>query len=105
MVHRTQFSVHHFGCKDDTAAERLSDHLVPQANSKYWDGGGSLLDQIETDTGMIRRSRAGGYNDTLWACRQNLVHADLIVTMNPHVCAQFAQILNQVVSKAVVIIY
>src|SRR5438876_7824529 len=61
-------------------------------------------DQVNRDAGVARDTRAGRNDDEIWGKVTRAIDGDRVVAHDRYVGAQLAQVLVQVVSKAVVVI-
>ena len=65
---------------------------------------GKVADQIDADAGFLRRAWAGRNDDALRLHRFNIGDCELIVAANLNLGAEFAEILNQVIGKGIVVV-
>jgi len=96
-VHET-LGTHHF------AAENVAHALVAEANPEGGRGRAEGLDDVVGQSGFARRTGTGGDEDPGRFEGANLVQGDFVVAANLHLHAQFAEVLDEVVGKAVVIV-
>lgn len=90
---------------DDFAAEGLTDGLMAEADAEQGQVMfGSFLDEREADARMVGVAWAGGNDDAFGGSFENCIDADLVITMNNSLDTQIAEILDQVVGEAVIII-
>src|SRR6185437_8796020 len=101
---RRDFAMHDALRAYDPAAERLPDRLVAQADPEYGYSAGEALDQRHRDPGLIRRARPGRNDDLLRLPCRYLLERDRVVAVDVHVRAELAEILDQVVGEAVVVV-
>ena len=98
------FAMDGFGL-DDFAAKGLTDSLMAEADAEEGRitlGGG--LDEVEANAGMVGIAGAGGDEDAFGFFREDLIDGDFVIAIDLGFDAQIAQILDQVVGKAVVIV-
>src|SRR5690606_28410443 len=62
-------------------------------------------DDVEADTRVVGRAGAGGDDDAVCPAVQCFLRHDGIVADDLYFCAQFCEIMAQVIGEAVVIIY
>ena len=99
------FAVHGRGCADDPAAENLADALMAETDAEKRDVAvGAGLDKGGADAAVVRIAGAGGNHDAGRAFGQDIPDADLIVSVDAHILPQVAQILDEVVGEAVIIV-
>ncbi len=94
-----------FGGADDFAAKGLTDCLMTKADAQK----GhvifrSFLDQGKADTGVIGVAWAGRDHDTCGGGFKHIIDTDLVIAMDNSLDAQVAEILDQVIGEAVIII-
>ena len=89
---------------DDLAAEGLADALVAEAHAENRHLAGEFLDQRHRDARLVGRARAGRNHDMVGLERRDLLHRDLVVAEYPHLLAQLAEILHQVVGEGIVVV-
>jgi hypothetical protein len=63
-----------------------------------------MADQFDADAGFPRRAGSGRYDDTFRMHRLDLFDGHFVVAANLNPSAQFAQVLDEVVSKRIVVI-
>ncbi len=86
------------------AAEAVADALVAQADAQYRQARSEALNHIAGDASLLRRARPGGNDDAFRRQLFNPVKADFIVAEHPHLFSQLAEVLVEVVGKAIVIV-
>ena len=90
---------------DDLAAEGLADRLVAEADADERRAGlGGGGDQREADAGVVGGAGAGGEQDGGGAHRHRRLHVDLVVAADLRVGPELAQVVEEVVGEAVVIV-
>ncbi len=82
----------------------LPDGLQAKADAEYGNAGRGLFNQLQTDTSFIWRLWSRRQYNCLGLCRDDLADADLVVAVNHGFNAEVAQIVEQVVGEAVVVI-
>jgi len=91
----------------DGAAECGADALMAQANAEDRQLAGKALDGADRDAGLGRRARTGRDHEAVDALADpfgDFVERDLVIAGDLHVGAQFTQVLDDVVGKAVVVV-
>jgi hypothetical protein len=77
---------------------------MSEADAEDWYSAGEVLDQINADAGVLRPARTGRHHDALRLHILNVSNRDLVVAVNLDRSSEFAQILDEVVSKRIVIV-
>src|SRR3954454_16328935 len=89
----------------DGCAERLPHRLMPQADAEGGHAGlGEAAGDREADAGLVRRARAGRDHDALVGSLEQPVGVGLVVADDLDVRAQLAEVLDEVVGEAVVVV-
>src|SRR5690242_9650545 len=99
VLDRRGLSMHQRLGSHDMAAESLSDRLVPKTHPQDRDRAGKSLDQRQRDPGFVRRAGARRYADVLWRKPGDSVDRDLVVSIDPNVFTELAEVLDQVVRE------
>src|SRR5579862_9037834 len=102
--HRAGFSVHQMRSAHDPAAKSCADGLMSQAHAQNRYFPGKVANDIDTDARILRSAWTGRDDDALRLHCFNLVNGNLIVSANVDPRAEFTQILDQVVSKRIVVV-
>ena len=89
---------------DDFTAKRFADGLVAQAHAQYRLLAGEVLEHFHRNACLCRRFRAGRDADAVRVQRFDLLDRDFIVAVDPHVFAQLAEILHDVVGEGVIVV-
>jgi hypothetical protein len=63
-----------------------------------------MADQFDADAGFLRSTGSGRNHDALGMHRLNLLNGHFVVTANFDLRAQFAQVLDEVVSERIVVV-
>src|SRR5688572_10565761 len=103
--YRDRFSVYRFGAADDLAAEMLPDRLVAETNTQDRHATRKPVDHGQRDTGTVRCSGAGRNKYLFRRKRFDFAHRYLVVPENLHFGAEFAQVLDEVIGKGIVVVY
>ena len=98
------FAVHEARGADDFAAVDLADALVAEADSENGNFPSEFPDRVATDAGFGRGAGTGGDDDFFWCEFCNVGQGDLVVALHEQVGAEFAEILDEVVGKGIVVI-
>src|SRR5579864_7210393 len=105
VVHdRAGLAVHDMTGTNDIAAEGFADRLVTEADAEHWDFSREVADQVDADARLMRRAWAGRDDDALGTHALNFVHGNLVVAAHLDLCAQFAEVLDQVVGEGIVVV-
>src|ERR1019366_5287042 len=89
---------HHF------AAKSRANRLMSQADSKQWHFAREVTNQFDADPSVLRSARPGRNDDTFRPHRVDLANANLVIATHLDRSAQFAQVLDKVVGKRVVVV-
>src|SRR5271166_1515567 len=77
---------------------------MAQAYSQHGRLSREMADQVDADAGFMRCAGAGRDDDALRVHGFDFRHCDLIVAADFDFCAQFAEILDEVVREGIVVI-
>jgi hypothetical protein len=80
MVDAIGFSMHKLRCSDDFSTKSLADRLMTETDTKNRKLGVQLLNEIQTNTGLIGGAWTRGQNDPIWPHGPNLRNAQRIVS-------------------------
>src|SRR5579883_747442 len=105
MVNLRRFAMHRRRRTHHPPAEHFTDALMPQANAKRGDARPQAFDDGVRDACLTRRAGSRRNDDLIGSQRFSLLQRDLIVAIDLHLCAQFSEILVEVVGEAVVVVY
>ena len=106
VVNLRRFAMHEARRTHHTTAESLPDCLVSQTYSQQRNATGEMLDHHERHTGVVRRARPRRDQDFIRTkLRLGLFNRHLVVAANRDLLAKLAQVLNEVVSKRIVVVY
>jgi len=97
-------AMHQFRRPDDLAAESLPDGLVAEAHSQDGYTSGQLFNHLKADPCFVGSFRPGRDDNRIGQFLLDFIHSGLIVSDHSHLGAQFSQILDQVVSKGIVVV-
>ncbi len=101
---RRRFSVHQTLCADDITAEHVADALVSEAHAQHGHPGAVGEDDFARDASFLGSARSWGDHDTVRGQLFDVSDADLVVPENAELCAEFPEILDEVVRERVVVI-
>jgi hypothetical protein len=93
------FAAHHLG------TEGLPDGLVAEADPQGGDTLSDPLDQVDRDSGLVRRAGTWGDDYPIRVERGDLLRRNLIVASHEDLGPELPEVLDQVVSKGVVVVY
>jgi hypothetical protein len=99
------FAVHESAGADDVATENMADALMPEAYAEEGRIWAEAFDNLVADSGFVGGARTRRNTDALGFERGNLIECDFVVALDQWIRAQFAEVLDQVVSETVVVIY
>src|SRR5579863_6981235 len=88
----------------DLAAESCADGLMSQAHAEDGYFAGEVPDEINADAGILRRAWSGRDHNALGLHIFDVSNRDLVVAANLVLRPEFSEILDEVVSKGIVII-
>jgi hypothetical protein len=78
---------------------------MPEADSEYGNLAVEVLDGIGGDAVVFERLTGSRRDDKVrWIEGDELIHRDLIIAEDFDICAEFAEILDEVVSERIVVI-
>jgi len=97
-------AMHQLRRPDDLAAESLPDGLMAKAHSQDGYTSGQLFNHFQTDPCFVGSFRPGRDDNRIGQFLLDFIHSRLIVSDHSHLGAQFSQILDQVVSKGIVVV-
>src|SRR5579872_6681506 len=97
-------AMHDMSCADHTAPECFADRLVSEAHSQHWNLTGEMADQLDADSCLMRRTRAGRDHNSLRTQAFDLADGHLIVAANLDLGSQLADVLHQVVGERIVVV-
>jgi hypothetical protein len=89
---------------DDLAAENVAQGLHSQTNPQNWHFSGKMFNYFTGNTRIFRFARTGRDNQALGFKGFDLFYGNFIVAVNPDVLTQLPEILDEVVSKRIVVI-
>lgn len=98
------FAMHQFRGTHDFAAESCADGLMSQADPEQGNFAGKMADQVDADSGFLRRAWSRGKQNALGVHGVDFCHSQLVVPAHYDLRSQFTQILDQVVGKGVVVV-
>src|SRR6185369_1192921 len=96
--------MHQFGCTNHSSTINLPNCLMTQAYSKQRNSSSESLDHSQRNTSVVWGSRSRRNDDSFRTQLFNLVQSNSIIASNFYHFAQFAKVLNQVVSERVVVV-
>ena len=98
------FAVHEMGGADDLAAEGLADGLVAETDAEDGHFSGHVANERDENAGLAGCTGAGREQNALGPQSFHLLDGQLVVAIDLDLCAQFAQVLDQVVGERVVVV-
>ncbi len=104
VMNLTRFSVKKFRRADDFAAERGTNGLMAEANTKDGKFAGEALDQLDRDARFLRRARTRRNHDAFRFAADNFFDGDFVVAMHFDLATQLAEILGEVVGEGIVVV-
>src|SRR5881227_1226165 len=100
MMYRRRFSVKELGSTHYASTKRLPDRLMTETYTKDRNFSAQMFDDVQRYSGIIRRARTRRNDYAIgFQFGINLVDCHFVVTTHLNFFAQFAKILNQVVSE------
>src|SRR6267378_2601339 len=102
----TGFAVHQVLRAHHLPAEGRADGLVSEADSeqRHISLAREMADQFDADAGFLRSAGSWRKQDAFGVHRLDLSHGYFVVAANLHLRAQFAKVLDEVVSERIVVI-
>ena len=104
MFDLARLAVHEVPGANDLPAECGADGLMSKADTEERDTPGEMTDQLDADSSLIRSARPRRNHDPLRFHSFNFSDCRLVVAANFDLGAQFSDVLNQVVSKRIVVV-
>jgi len=104
MLDPAGLAVHKVLGANHLPAESSANCLVSQADTKQRNFAGEVPDQFDADASVLWGAGAGRNDNALGTHRFNVTNFYLIVAAHLNQRAQFADVLDQVVSKRIVVI-
>src|SRR5215216_1718319 len=105
MSNCRRLAVHQLGRANHLASKRLSDGLVAQTHTQQGYLPREARDHIQSYSGIVRRSWTRRNDDSLRSQTVfNLVNRDVIVPTHFNRLTKLAEILDEVVSKRIVVV-
>jgi hypothetical protein len=104
VMNRRGLSVHEPFRSHDFSSKNLSDALMTKTNAEKWSGFSEFADHITADACFRGGAGTGGNTDSLGRFFADFVERDLIVPVNLHLCAQFTEVLDEIVGKGIVVV-
>ncbi len=104
VVDGASSSVHGLGATDGFSSKGLADGLVAQADSKDWESGVQLPDNLDRTPRLVGRAGTGRDDDGFRSPLGNFVGSDLVVSNQSGFFAHSPDVASEVVDEAVVII-
>ena len=90
---------------DDVAAKGFAYGLMAQTHAQQGDFASKMLNGRQGNARLLWRTRARAYQQVLGRHRGDFFYAGFIVALHHHVLAQFGQVLHDVVSETVIVVY
>ena len=98
------FAMHEPICPHDVAAEDMPDALMTEADAEGGNAGSKLLDHRTTDARLLGCAGTGGNADVIRLLFSDLFKRDLVISVDLHLRAHLAEVLDEVVGKGVVVV-
>ena len=97
-------AMHEMSGANHASAEGFADRLMSEADSEHWDFSCEVADELDADACFMGRAGPWRDDDLFRSHLLDLANRDLIVAANFDFCAQFAEVLDQVVGERIVIV-
>ncbi|MPN07828.1 hypothetical protein SDC9_155100 [bioreactor metagenome] len=104
MVHRRDLAVHQRFGMHDAPTEGFANRLVAEADAEQRNLAGEFLDRRQRHAGLRRRAGAGRNDQIVGLEAGDLGQRDGVVAEDFHLLAKFAEIMDEVVGEAVVVV-
>ncbi len=104
MIDGGSFAMHEAGGPDDFAAENMPHTLVAETNPQRRDGRAEGPDNVVGQAGFPRRTGPRRDENPVRFQLANLVERNFVIPENPLRHAEFPEVLDEVVSKTIVVI-
>src|SRR5689334_9619495 len=89
---------------DDASAECFADRLMPKAHAQDGYFACKMTDQVDADARFVRSTWSGGNDDAFGVQIFDFFQSDLIIAAHFNLRAQFADVLDEVVSERIVVV-
>ena len=99
-----ELSVHDPGCANDASAERLTNGLVAQTHPENGNRACGFLDELQTDSRSVGIAGPRREDDSRRPKGEDVARRHRVVAEDARVRAQLTQEMDEVVSKAVVVV-
>ena len=99
-----RFAVEQTLCANNLSSKNFGDALMTETNAEQRHARGEPLDHFFTHSRFSRPSRTWRNADVRWPQFGNFIYGDVVVAPNDRFTAEFAKILDEVVSERIVII-
>ena len=103
-MYRAGFSVHDFFGAHNVTAKNGAYRLLPEANPKYWQLPGKVLNNLHRYSRLFWRTRARRNKNTGWGKPLNTLDIDFIITVHLNLGAQLPKVLNNIPGEGVVVV-
>jgi hypothetical protein len=104
VVDRRNLAMHQFLGVHDLAAEGFADRLVAEADAEQRNLAGEFTNRCQRNTCLRRGAGAGGNHQIVGIEPRHFGNGDGVVAVNLNILTQLAEILDEVVGEAVVIV-
>src|SRR5579883_268490 len=104
VMHQRRFAMDGFGGADHASPIDLADCLVSQADAQGGDASAKGRDQLARNAGLGGRTGSGRDHNVGWLHLLYLFKRHFVIAPHLYLGSQFAQVLIQVVGKAIVIV-
>ncbi len=104
VMHLGSFAMHDGFSPHHSSAKSLADCLVAQTDPQDRDALSTFADEVHRDSRLVGSAGTRRYDDSRGSARDDLIGGDLVVSHDLQLGSEFAQVLDQVVSKGIVII-
>ncbi len=104
VENRRRFPVHETIRADHITAKHIADALVSEADAQDGHSGAVGENDFAGDAGFLGSARSGGNHNAARGKFLDVRNADFVIPKNAEFCAQFAEVLDEVVGERVVVI-
>src|SRR5215204_4002076 len=105
MTNFGSLAMHQLRRTNHSSSKHLSDCLVPKANTEKWNFPRKTLNNFQRNTGIVRSAGTGRNNNPFGTqLRFDLIDGNAIIPTDFDRLTKLAQVLDQVVSKGIVVV-
>src|SRR3989338_1740486 len=104
MIDGRGLSVHKPFCPYNLCAIGITDRLMSKTNAEERNFSCKFPYNLNRHARLFRVAWPRRYDNSLWFKLLYLLYRNLVITIDPHILTQLTKILNEVVSKGIVVV-